>query len=247
MVRRSSRTIFRPTGDAATGWLGAGRVLARVIGLWKDGDVPLNTPNQADAGRRSPKRQWASSELTRKTILDAAREVFSETGYEHTSIDDVVSRSGVSVGSIYHQIGGKAALFQEVAAEVMASQARASHAAVAAARSHGETRQVELYLIGATAYLMSSWQYRQMSRVMLGDDRPAGFTESQDALVGRMIAGTKDIVLGDPPDPELSSAAVVALLRTGSERLISVDDEAAAEAVVTYFISLLRRLASSGV
>jgi hypothetical protein len=57
-----------------------------------------------------------------------------------------------------------------------------------------------------------------------------------------MIAGTKDIVLGAPPTQELSSAAVIALLRTGSEQLMDVTDEQTAEAIVRYYIGLLRRL-----
>lgn len=201
-------------------------------------------PATAEPRRGAPARQWASSGKTRKAIIEAARALFSEVGYERASIDDIVVRSGVSVGSIYHQIGGKAAVFREVALEVLADQARASHSAITAARETGETDPVELYLIGAAAYMRSSWTHRQVSRVMLGDDRPTGFTGTQEALVSRMIAGTRDITLGDPPFPELSAAAVLALLRTGSEQLISADDEPTAEAVVKYYVDLVRRLAA---
>lgn len=193
--------------------------------------------------RRVPKsRQRASSAHTRSLILDAAQALFSEAGYEQTSIEDIVVRSGVSVGSIYHHIGGKAAIFREVATRVIAEQARASHTAVAEARASGETDAVELYLRGATAYLLSAWKNRQVSRVILSDDRPTGSTGVQEDLESRMIAGTKDIVLGAPPTQELSSAAVIALLRTASEQLMDVTDGQAAEAVVRYYIGLLRRL-----
>lgn len=198
----------------------------------------------ANSGRVPPSRQRASSSDTRRHILEAAQALFSEAGYEQTSIEDIVSRSGVSVGSIYHQIGGKAAIFREVATLVIAEQARASRTAVAEALSSGESDAVALYLHGATAYLMSSWKNRQVSRVILSDDRPTGSTGVQQELESRMIAGTRDIVLGDPPTQELSSAAVIALLRTGSEQLIDVTDEQTAEAIVRYYIGLLQRLAS---
>lgn len=189
-------------------------------------------------------RQRASSSQTRGLIVDAAQALFSEVGYEQTSIEDIVVRSGISVGSIYHHVGGKAAIFREVATQVISEQAKASHTAIAEALTSGERDAVELYLCGASAYLMSAWRNRQVSRVILSDDRPTGFTGVQEDLERRMIAGTRDIVLGNPPTQDLSSAAVIALLRSGSEQLIDVADEQTAEAVIAYYIGLLRRLSS---
>jgi AcrR family transcriptional regulator len=53
----------------------------------------------------------------RDEILSAALASFSEHGYERTTIEGIRSRSGASVGSIYHHFGGKeqiaAALYVE--------------------------------------------------------------------------------------------------------------------------------------
>lgn len=46
--------------------------------------------------------RWPRSQGTRRTVLDAAGRLFVEQGYDDTSIDDIVKRSGVSVGSVYH-------------------------------------------------------------------------------------------------------------------------------------------------
>lgn len=191
----------------------------------------------------APTRQWKSSVGTRRAILDAARERFTVVGYEHTTIQDIVDSSGVSVGSIYHHIGGKSAIFVAVATEVIREQAEASHTAVAAARERGEDRAVELYFIGARAYLMESWRNRPLSRVMLGDDRPTGFAQIQQSLTARFMAGTRDLVLGEPPTAGASSRAITAILFGAARELILAETEESAEAIVEYFLSLLRNLA----
>jgi AcrR family transcriptional regulator len=43
----------------------------------------------------------------RREILDAALVCFDERGYDATTIEEIRSRSGASVGSIYHHFGGK--------------------------------------------------------------------------------------------------------------------------------------------
>jgi AcrR family transcriptional regulator len=49
----------------------------------------------------------ASKSDRRDVILDAALECFNARGVSATTIDDVRERAGASVGSIYHNFGGK--------------------------------------------------------------------------------------------------------------------------------------------
>ncbi|MCM3005258.1 TetR/AcrR family transcriptional regulator [Priestia koreensis] len=56
------------------------------------------------------KKQQAS-EQTKKLILDKATILFSERGYASTSIEDIVSSTGVSKGNIYYHFGNKENLF----------------------------------------------------------------------------------------------------------------------------------------
>jgi AcrR family transcriptional regulator len=95
---------------------------------------------------------------TRRAVLDAAAALFVEQGYDATGIDDIVKRSGVSVGSIYHQFRGKSDVYLAVAAEdfersFQASERERSRAAAAGA----DPRRA--YLAGAEAFLMSTWQH----------------------------------------------------------------------------------------
>lgn len=53
----------------------------------------------------------AHPEVTEQRILDAARELFMEQGYEKTSIQDIVNRLGdLSKGAIYHHFKSKEAI-----------------------------------------------------------------------------------------------------------------------------------------
>jgi len=73
----------------------------------------MSTPNLGKDKRE------AQGDATRTALLTAAREMFGESGYAATSIEDVAARAGVTKGAVYHHFGGKATLFQEVYEQVM--------------------------------------------------------------------------------------------------------------------------------
>ena len=51
---------------------------------------------------------------TRRKIVSAAWELFYEYGYDDTTVDDIVERSGTSKGSFYHYFAGKDALLSSL-------------------------------------------------------------------------------------------------------------------------------------
>lgn len=53
-------------------------------------------------------------EEKREHLLEAARELFVTQGFEKTTTKQIVERSGVSEGILYHQFGSKFGLFREV-------------------------------------------------------------------------------------------------------------------------------------
>ncbi len=63
----------------------------------------------------------AYSSRTRQRLLEAAREVFSEFGYNGASVRQIVSRAGTNVASVNYHFGGKDALYREVLASVTAT------------------------------------------------------------------------------------------------------------------------------
>jgi len=62
-------------------------------------------------------------------LLDAARELFGEQGYDATSIAEIGVRAGIAKSVLYHHFGSKAALYQAV----IEADGRALVGAVAAA------------------------------------------------------------------------------------------------------------------
>ncbi len=54
------------------------------------------------------------SSTTRSKIVSAAWELFYEHGYDDTTVDDIVERSGTSKGSFYHYFAGKDALLSSL-------------------------------------------------------------------------------------------------------------------------------------
>lgn len=59
------------------------------------------------------KRQYKKSEKTKRVILDAARKLSEEKGYEKVSVQDIVKESGLSVGAFYHHFRGKDEVLNE--------------------------------------------------------------------------------------------------------------------------------------
>ncbi|HTO06127.1 MAG TPA: TetR/AcrR family transcriptional regulator [Myxococcota bacterium] len=59
---------------------------------------------------KPPKR----SERSRKKILDSARAVFFEEGFERANLDEVARRAGLAKGTIYRHFDSKAELYVEV-------------------------------------------------------------------------------------------------------------------------------------
>ncbi len=51
----------------------------------------------------------------RQAILDAARQVFAESGYEAVSVRDIIRRTGLSVGAFYNYFRSKEEVFQALA------------------------------------------------------------------------------------------------------------------------------------
>ncbi len=58
---------------------------------------------------------------TKAVILEAAESVFMEKGFLAASIDDVIKRSGVSSGALYHHFPGKKSLLEGIAEKSLAA------------------------------------------------------------------------------------------------------------------------------
>lgn len=60
------------------------------------------------------RRTRAAMQETRALLLATARQMFSEIGYAHTSMDDLTARAGLTRGALYHHFGDKKGLLAAV-------------------------------------------------------------------------------------------------------------------------------------
>ena len=66
-------------------------------------------PDSVDSPHRKPK--GAKRDRTRAKLLEAARSLIREKGYEHTTLEDIAEKAGMTTGAIYGNFKNRDELF----------------------------------------------------------------------------------------------------------------------------------------
>ena len=100
-------------------------------------DIALTPSKTIDAESETPRlnRRQAAKVRTRQKVLDAARALFAERGYEPATIRDIAKGAGMSTGAVFANFQDKAELFEAVLSEDLARLAETLRAAAAAETS----------------------------------------------------------------------------------------------------------------
>ena len=100
-------------------------------------DIALTPSKTNDAESETPRlnRRQAAKVRTRQKVLDAARALFAERGYEPATIRDIAKGAGMSTGAVFANFQDKAELFEAVLSEDLAKLAETLRAAAAAETS----------------------------------------------------------------------------------------------------------------
>ncbi len=100
-------------------------------------DIALTPSPTADSDSETPRlnRRQAAKVRTRQKVLDAARALFAERGYEPATIRDIAKGAGMSTGAVFANFQDKAELFEAVLSEDLAKLAETLKAAAAAETS----------------------------------------------------------------------------------------------------------------
>ena len=72
---------------------------------------------QPNVSASTPVRRRIDGELTRRKVLDAAVRSILESGYYHTSSNEIARRAGVTWGTLQHQFGSREGLLLAVLEE----------------------------------------------------------------------------------------------------------------------------------
>ncbi|AMY20872.1 MULTISPECIES: TetR/AcrR family transcriptional regulator [Nocardiaceae] len=187
------------------------------------------------AEKQAASWQWSKTGETQRRLLDAAQDVFAESGFLNANISDIVERAGSSTGSLYHHFGGKSELYTALWDRHNSAHLEQVRAAVAAERRAGTDDPLELFCVGARAFLAGSWQRRDVAAVFLDNDGPPGFERRRregriewirqnSALLGPADTSRNRITLGVLTDVIVeSSREVVVHCRTRKQATVVAD------------------------
>lgn len=106
----------------------------------------MSSPDSSRA-RRARVRMTAAQR--REQLLEIARELFAEKGFEGTSVEEIAARAGVSKPVVYEHFGGKEGAY----AVVVDRESRRLHDAIRTALTTPNARPRELLERGAMALL----------------------------------------------------------------------------------------------
>lgn len=192
-------------------------------------------------GRRTSNR----AEVTREAILDAARVVFVAEGYVDTSIAAVVEAAGASVGSLYHHFGGKADVFLALHQRYETATWKSATEAVAAAREAGQLDPVELFLVGARAYLVRCRLDADLTVLFLEGDGPPGFVKLRRDASGEWVRQNSRLIRAEERrNGEALVYVLTTIAGTAGREVAAAATDQRAEELLEDFLELLRRTAT---
>lgn len=195
--------------------------------------------------KRAPGRP---SEGAREALVEAAHSLFMERDYDLVSVEEILRRSGVSRGALYHHFPSKLDLFRAV---YEASERRAIDRIVA--EIPAESSPGEALVAGARAYLRHCETDEEMRRIGLTQSRVVLGWEGWRAVVAELGLGvvlgvvTAAIEAGEipPRDPQTTALVLFGALIEAAMPIVVAEDRQAvrerSEAVIVDLLMGLRR------
>jgi len=193
-------------------------------------DIALPSSKIHDADSETPRlnRRQAAKVRTRQKVLDAARALFAERGYEPATIRDIAKGAGMSTGAVFANFQDKAELFEAVLSEDLAKLAETLKAASAA-----ETSLRARLLAALTAGYHGSLEQLPLVQAVVARSwfQPVASEMRTRAAIKPILSVVTDTVQAGVRDGELRQDADVRLL---------------AELIYDAFLSNYRRAAYDG-
>ncbi|GAA1593854.1 hypothetical protein GCM10009804_57920 [Kribbella hippodromi] len=219
------------------------------------------TNAQAEGSRESPRSKEGVRTLDRKksskgaralrsqphardALLAAARTLFTEKGYEATSVVEITQLAGISVGSLYYHFANKAEIFLAMHEDYAQRQDKRVRDALHAVKSAGITDPRRLFLAGTRAYLAGVWEDRDVSRVLAEGETPSGFNaisrQWSDDWIKRNTVLLAD---GQPPAATNAIAAAVAgAVGAWAKDIVQLPDITSADEYIEQAVMVVGRM-----
>lgn len=111
--------------------------------------TPVHSASETQV--KVPTRRALAKQQTRAKVLDAARRLFSEAGYEGATIRDIASAAGMSTGAVFANFTDKSDLFREIMIQDMGTLAQTMADAAAKGRN-AEDALLKVFMAGYGFY-----------------------------------------------------------------------------------------------
>ncbi len=168
----------------------------------------------------SPGKREQTKAANRLAILDAAREVFGELGFETATVRDIVRRSGLSVGAFYNYYRSKEEVF-----DALADDGARRFKPILQAQSAKAT-DFESYLRAAVAAYFDfiaaehrAWPAQDVDGTPMSHARTTPEILAVFEEVRRMFAAIVDRDLSAKVDIDYLAASCIAVAREIGERM----------------------------
>jgi AcrR family transcriptional regulator len=149
---------------------------------------------------RVPTTRAEQAEKTRQAVLEAARKLFHDHGYDATSLQQIADRMGVTKANVYYYFRTKAAILQAILGPMADSLSELLDTAEALEDRDARTACI---VDGYVAQVLAA--YRTVGHLNLSDPgmrRQIEITRTLDDLADRGL----HIVFGDHPTPDEAAA-----------------------------------------
>jgi AcrR family transcriptional regulator len=151
----------------------------------------------------------ARGERTRRRLLEAAEQIFTELGYHDASIVKIAEAAGVAPGTFYLYFGGKRDIFDELVEDLN----RRVRRAMADAASGGRTR-AEAERLGFQAFFRFTTEHPGLYRVIRQAEfvSPGALRLHYERIVAGYARGLQEAMDGGevaPGDPEVLAWALM--------------------------------------
>jgi AcrR family transcriptional regulator len=194
------------------------------------------------------KARGRPSNGAREALIEAAHGLFLERDYDQVSTEEILERSGVSRGALYHHFPTKLDLFRAV---FVASERRVIDRI--AARASAASSPFEALLALAKGYLFAAETDEELRRIGLGQSRAVLGWEGWRAActelgIGAALAGVSAAIeAGELPSRHAETMAIVLLgaMIDAAMLIVVAEDRTVArersEAVIVDLLEGLRR------
>ena len=183
----------------------------------------------------------------RQAILDAAREVFGELGYETATVRDIIRRAGLAAGTFYNYYRSK----EEVFAALADDGARRFGPILKSLRGHGHSFETFVQLaISAYFNFLADEHNNWAARRPPGEPHlhVQGETPEMAAVFAEVRGAMEEAIAdrkGPAADPDYMAAACIAIAREVGDKMLErrpIDTEGATAFAVTMILNGLKGL-----